>query len=231
MARQRARHRMVLSFLRDEVWSSSQVLTVLLGGSPALTSKTMSQLERRGYVLRHQLEPLRQLLWGITPHGLAHAWDDEQMQFRAYFEPSKLSALAVPHHLDIQYVRLKAQSAGWSNWTPEALLPRGLAKRPDATVLDPAGRKIAVEIERRVKTVKRYEAIFSVYLQAIKRGEYDQVHYIVSDNKLAARLQRVFGLIKSVPVLGERIQLTEKHRARFTVVSLSDWTCCQGPAV
>ena len=226
MARQADRHRMVLSFLRDEAWSSSPVLTALLGGSPALTSKTMSQLERQGYVLRHQPECVRQLLWGITPHGLAHAWgDDEQMQVRAYFEPSKLSPLAVPHHLDIQYARLKAQRAGWTNWIPGGLLPRGLAKRPDATVLDPAGCKVAIEIERHVKTNKRYEAIFSAYLQAIRRGEYDEVHYIVSDTKFAARLRRVFGLIKSVPVIGERVQLTEKHRARFIVVSLSDWAC------
>ena len=228
MGRQVARHSLVLGFLRDETWSSSLVLTELLGGSPALTSKTMAQLERQGHVVRHQAEPLRQLLWGITPHGLAHAWEsEERMQARPYFEPSKLSPLAVPHHLDTQQARLRAQRAGWSCWMPEALLPRGLAKRPDAVVRAPDDRKVAVEIERHVKTIKRYEAIFSAYLQAIRRGEYDEVHYLVPDHKFAVRLQRVFGLVTSVPVIGERVQLTEKHRARFIVCALQDWPCRQ----
>jgi hypothetical protein len=222
--RQANRHDLVLSFLRDETWSSSQVLTELLNGSPALTSKTMAQLERQQFVVRHEMEPLRQVLWGITAHGLAYAWSDhELMQRRAYFEPSRLSALAVPHHLDIQRVRLKALRAGWSDWTSESLLPRGLAKRPDAVVASPDGRNIAIEIERHVKTLKRYEAIFSAYLQAIKRGEYDAVHYVVPDRKFAKRLKRVFGLVHSVPVLGERVQITDKHRARFIVSALADW--------
>jgi hypothetical protein len=224
--RQANRHDLVLSFLRDETWSSSQVLTELLNGSPALTSKTMAQLERQQFVVRHEVKPLRQVLWGITTHGLAYAWSDhEPMQKRAYFEPSKLSVLAVPHHLDIQRARLKAQRAGWENWIPEALLPRGLVKRPDAVVTAPDGRKIAIEIERHVKTVKRYEAIFSAYLQAIRRGEYHEVHYLAESRKFAGRLQRVFGLVTSVPVVGERIQLTEKHKVKFIVAALEDWPC------
>lgn len=226
MERQAFRHGVVLSFLRDETWTSSQVLTELLGGSPALTSKTMGQLERQKCVVRYEVEPLRQVLWGITPHGLAHAWNDnESMQKRAHFEPSKLSPLAIPHHLYIQRARLKAQRAGWEDWTPEALLPKGLIKRPDAVVTAPDGRKIAIEIERHVKTVKRYEAIFSAYLQAIRRGEYHEVHYLAESFKFAGRLQRVFGLVTSVPVVGERIQLTEKHKAKFIVVALEDWPC------
>ena len=224
MSRQAARHELVLGFLRDETWSSSKVLTELLGGSLSSTSKTMSQLAIRGYVIQHQIEPLRQMLWGITTHGLAHAWDNElQMQARTHFEPSKLSLLAIPHHLAIQYARLKALRAGWTDWVPERLLPKGIEKRPDAVVRADDGCIVAVEIERHVKTLKRYEVIFSAYLQAIRRGEYDVVHYIVPDRKFVTRLQRVFGLIKSVPVIGERVQLTDSHRSKFMVIALDDW--------
>lgn len=224
MKRQSDRHHLVLGFLRDETWSSSKVLTELIGGSPALTSKTMAQLERLKFVSKHEATPLRLVLWGITPHGLAHAWgDEEQMQIRAYFEPSKLSLLAIPHHLDTQLARLKAKSFGWVHWTPESLLPRGLAKRPDAVVTSPNGQKIAIEIERHIKTVKRYEAIFSAYLQAIKKGDYSEVHYITPDHKFAKRLIRVFGLVTAVPVVGERVSLTAKHKAKFMVYALEDW--------
>lgn len=224
LRRQAIRHGLVLRFLRDETWTSSPVLAALLGSSPASVSKTMYQLERKGHVIRHVAEPIRCTLWGITSHGLAHAWEEhEQMQVRGYFEPSKLSMLAVPHHLDIQRARLGALRAGWSDWMPESLLPTGISKRPDAVASTPDGQRVAVEVERHVKTLKRYEAIFAAYLQAIKRGEYDAVHYVVPDRKFAKRLERVFGLVLSVPVLGERVPITDRHRARFIVSALADW--------
>lgn len=224
MERQTAKHDQVLIFLRDEAWSSSRILGNLLGVTPASISKTLAQLERLGYVIKHQDALCRYKLWGITAHGLAHAWPpDEIMQVRGHFEPSKLSSLAIPHHLDIQLARLRAERALWKDWTPEQLLPKGLAKRPDAVVITDSGLKVAVELERNIKTLKRYEAIFSAYLRAIKEGEYTEVHYVTPDVKLAKRLRRVLDLVTSIPVLGERVQLTEKHKGRFKVYSLEDW--------
>ncbi|MBT5228972.1 MAG: hypothetical protein HOM11_01725 [Methylococcales bacterium] len=54
---------------------------------------------------------------------------------------------------------------------------------------------IVKEIERTVKTRKRYEAIFAIYLQTIKRGEYDSIHYVCPDLAFANRLEQLFNLI------------------------------------
>lgn len=224
MARQAVRHRHVLRFLRDETWSAAHILTYLLNGSATLVSKTMQQLKKRGFVMEHRAEGCRSMLWGITAHGLAHAWDaDEVMVARPYFEPSRISSLAIPHRLDVQRARLSAERAGWSNWQPENTLPPGMAKRPDALVVDLNGQIIAVEMERHIKTLKRYEAVFSAYLQAIKRGELEQVHYVTPDTGLAVRLSRILGLVQAVPLLGERVLISDRHRARFIVTPLSDW--------
>lgn len=224
MARQAERHRLVLRFLRDETWTATHILADLITGSAALVSKTMQQLKHRGYVIEHRVEGCRSVLWGITAHGLAHSWGlEEDMTKRPCFEPAKLSALAIPHRLDVQKARLSAERAGWSDWRPENILPVGMAKRPDALVLDTKGRVIAIEVERHIKTLKRYEAVFSSYLQAIKRGELEQVHYVTPDRGLAIRLSRVLGLVQAVPLLGERVMISDRHRARFLVTPLSDW--------
>lgn len=224
MARQSARHHSVLSFLRDETWTSAHVLAELLDCSPPLVSKTMQQLLAQHHVIGHQIESFRGTLWGITAHGLAHAWrEDETMAVRPHFEPSRLSVLAIPHHLDVQRARLNAERAGWTGWQPDSVLPVGMSKRPDAVAVNTIGQVIAIEVERNIKTLKRYEAIFAVYLQAIKRGEFEAVHYVTPDKALATRLARVFGLVQAVPLLGERVVITERHRARFKVSALADW--------
>ncbi|MGB4812054.1 MAG: hypothetical protein WBP13_06190 [Methylophilaceae bacterium] len=57
----------------------------------------------------------------------------------------------------------------------------------------------------------------------MKRDEYFQVHYVCPDASFAPRLIRMFELIKAVPVAGERVPITEKHRARFPVYALDTW--------
>lgn len=223
-ALQETRHNQVLKFLRDETWTSPQVLAQLLGRTITSVTKTMGQLESLGFVIRHVVPELRKTLWGITAHGLAFSWaDDEEMLIRPHFEPSRLAPLSISHHLDTQFARLQAEQAGWSQWLPGDRLPKGLAKRPDAVAVDPHGKSIAIEIERHVKTLKRYEAIFAIYLQSIKRDEYSAIHYICPSQQLAKQLTRVFGLIQAVPLLGERVPIGDKHRSKFQVFALENW--------
>lgn len=59
----------------------------------------------------------------------------------------------------------------------------------------------------------------STYLQSIKRGDYAAVHHICPDERLARQLVRMFGLIQAVPLLGDRVSIGDKHRARFPVLT------------
>jgi hypothetical protein len=70
--------------------------------------------------------------------------------------------------------------------------------------------------------IQRYEAIFAIYLQMMKRDEYAKVHYVCPDASFALRLFRMFELIKPVSVTEERVPITEKHRARYTVYALDN---------
>jgi biotin operon repressor len=214
----------VLHFLRDETWSSGEILAALLGLSKTGIYKTLNQMERKGFIRAQQISEIKRNIYGITPQGLLYAWsENEVMQERPYFEPSRVKLSTIQHYLDTQLARLCAREDGWVHWVPGHLLPKGIAKRPDAMVKTTQGITIAVEIERTVKSRKRYEAIFSIYLQAIKRGEYDYIHYVCPDEVFATRLQRLFGLIDAIPIAGKRIDINDKHRARFPVYSLGKW--------
>jgi hypothetical protein len=230
--RQLAKQERVMEFLVQEVWTSFGILRTLLGLSAPATLKTLNALERIQLIRRHRVVELRMSLWGITPQGIVMtAYGDgctKPWVTSQYFEPSKLKLLGIPHKLAIQEARLCAERARWGEWTPGFRLPHEFPVRPDARVLDPAGRKIAVEIERTVKTQKRYAAIFANYLQQIKAGEFDLVHYVCPDAELAPRLARLFGDIKAVPVWNERVPLQERHRARFQVFPLQTWPLSGG---
>lgn len=215
---------LILKFLRDETWSNLSNLKAVVNLSEPAAFKTLQKLERDRMIVRHKVIELRMTLWGVTAQGLAFAWDEnEVMECRPYFEPSKISVMTVHHYIDVQRARLTAENIGWSNWIPGHHLPLKIKKRPDAVVTNLQGQVIAIEVERSIKTLKRYESIFAIYLQMIKKGDYAMIHYVCPDPDFAPRLSRVFQMIKTVPVAGERVPITDRHLARFPVFSLENW--------
>lgn len=228
--RQLAKHERVMEFLLEEVWSGFEIFERLLGVSPSATLKTLNALERIGFIRRHRVPELRLSIWGISAHGLVMTRYGKSRQpqlFRHYFEPSKLKVTCVPHALALHRARLSAETANWV-WTTGALLEIKHLVQPDAQVVDPSGRRIAVEIERTIKTQKRYAVIIANYLHQIKAGELDLVHYVCPDAILAQRLARLFGDIKAVPIWNEKVPLNERHRARFQVFPLQTWPVSGG---
>lgn len=221
--RQEAKQRKLLGFYRDEIWSSAYNTSLLLGCSLSAAYKTLNQLEIKGILQSHLIQELNLKIWGITAQGQFIAWDNEVIQQRSAFQPSKINALFVKHHLDLQVIMLNATKAGYTQWVNGKLLPKAIQQRPDAIVRDISGNQLAVEYERTVKSRKRYEVIFSKYLQAIKRGEFCSAQYVCPDENFAARLSNVFASIASVPVAGQRVTLTDKHRSKIAVSSISNW--------
>jgi hypothetical protein len=226
------KRRLVLRFLRSETWSTSDVLGLVMGVKTRQgIHNTLMKLERDNMIRRH-LMPVgtgRGLtLWGITPHGQAFAWDeDEEMQDFPVFEPSRIALSSIPHHLDIQMARIKAESAGWTNWVT---CDRGVffkqvpaEHRPDALMTRPDGVVIAIEVERTIKTRKRYQQVLAGHLKAMAAKHWAQVYYITPP-ELTPRLKRVINSIPSVTVNGSHVALDQqKHLSRFHFISLTNW--------
>ena len=228
--RVQAKRRAALRWLRDEIWSTPEILGQVMG----LTARqgvyqTLSKMERDGFLASADILIFRkstQRIVGITSHGLAHAFDaDEPLQRRPTFEPSKVKLTTLQHEVDIQKLRLQAEKAGWTSWMPGTRLgtSKGGINRPDATVLDSEQTVVAVEVERTIKSLKRYEVILSQYLQAIAKGEYGRVIWVCPTPDLTARLRRVVLSIKAVPVNGKKIALEPRHYQLLAFLPYSNW--------
>lgn len=221
-ARAQAKKDIILGFLASgEVYTSVAVAAQVMAASPSAADRTLASLVRDGALKceSHMVSSRKMHLYGITPHGLAlmDRFD------RPYFQLGRTNSAYIPHHLETQRARLAAEEVGWTDWTPGKLLhSQGLKKIPDAIAASPEGARIAIEIERHIKTPKRYEEIISAHLQSISKKLWREVHYLTPDG-LAIRIAKAFENVKSVPVNGDRIQLEQIHRDRFCFYELNSW--------
>jgi hypothetical protein len=156
----------VLQWLKTEIYSSPEVLTLVLGLSHRQSlHRVLMAMQEQG-VIRPAKVPIvggYQVLWGITEHGQAMAYEPSKNEIPSskVFEPGRISALRLKHILGLQKMKWQAVQAGWSGWKncdrgvkPQRKTEK-LRHRPDVLVIHPAGRVVAVELELTFKTVKR----------------------------------------------------------------------------
>jgi hypothetical protein len=221
-ARAHAKREVVLRFLASgEVYTSVMVAAKLMAVSTSAAERTLAALVRDGAIKfeSHIVAARKANIYGITPHGLAMM---DQFD-RPYFQLGRTNSAYITHHLETQHARLAAEAAGWTDWAPGKLLHnQGFKKIPDALVTSPKGERVAIEIERHIKTPKRYEEIISAHLQSISKKLWREVYYLTPDG-LAIRVAKAFAHVKSVPVNGDRIPLEQSHRDRFQFYELKDW--------
>lgn len=216
----------ILAFLRTERWSHQDILQKLLKlQSRQAAHKTLTGMENKGLIKRYAIEsgfgrPMS--IWGITPHGVMMSFSEDTLlvETRA-FELSKLKPTQVNHTLDIQLARVKAENANFSNWTTAGFAKKGI-KNPDATAIRPDGKVIAFEIERTLKALRRYPDVLISHLSARKSGMWNEIYYLMPDQNMKARVQRVFNSISSARYQRKTIQITEAHKAPFKFFTYSE---------
>lgn len=221
---------LALRFLRQHLWSTQPILQVVLKlHSRQAAHKSLCQMEQAGLVRPHIFNALggKLTLWGITAHGQVVAFIPEHEEpYSAYFEPSRISEQMMRHQLDLQMIRIKAEALGWENWLDGDRLGNleNDAKRPDATVLNESGLKVAIECERTFKTTKRYEQILLSYLRLIKSGEIKEVVWISPSTDFAKRLEVLIKSIKKLKLAGQIVQIEPaKHHKNLHFCSYEDW--------
>lgn len=228
LVRRDEKRRAILRFLRDETWSTADVLGLVAGiGTRQGIHKTLTAMERDELVKRHKLPIAGRVdltCWGITPHGVGMSHDaGEDFEDRPSFEPSRLALSRVPHQLDLQRARLVAEAHGWTDWVRGERLGFKVECRPDAVATDPAGNRVAIEVERTIKTRKRYQTIITEHLKQRQAGHWKFVLYL-SPPGLAPRLQSMFHSVDFVIIQGERVLLKpEIIDAVFKFKNLADW--------
>ncbi len=221
-ARAQAKRQALLRFLATgELYTSPLIAAQLMAVSQSSAERTLSALILDGSLKFeiHIIASRKTRIYGITSHGLALMDEFD----KPFFQLGKTNSLYIPHHLQTQQARLAAETVGWTEWTPgKTLHGKGLLKIPDAVGTTPEGVRVAVEIERHVKTPKRYEEIISAHLQSITKKLWNEIHYLTPPG-LANRVERAFQHVQSVPVKGERVTLEPRHRAAFKFFDLQSW--------
>jgi DNA-binding MarR family transcriptional regulator len=227
-ARIDAKRSTVLAWLAGEGYTTPGMLGEVLGLQRNAVYKTIEAMQRDGLVARDEVHWLgaKVRLITLTPHGAAMAAEPGEEVWA--YETGRVAPSTIAHTMAVQQARLQAKKAGWTEWTPDRQCHRlagadAWLKVPDAVVKSPAGDLVAIELERTIKTKKRYEAIMAAYLQMVRKGTVARVLYLCPDPKVTPRVQAIFRGIESVPVGGQRVPLTEQHQARFSFFNLEGW--------
>lgn len=224
-ARASEKQRKLLRFLRINKWTNQETVQALLGlRSRQAAHKTLSRLAGDDLIRKHRIElyPGKCLsIWGITVHGVMMSFGDhEPIKDARAFELSKFSTGQAQHQLGLQQIQIRLEAAGWHGWSREKRRNRQDVV-PDAIVMHPHGWPVAIEYERSLKALRRYETILAGHLSSRKNSLYREIYYIAPNDALCARILRIFKSIKSLRYKGERFPVTQEHLAPFHFYSLS----------
>ena len=206
MAKKQDNETEILRFLKDEIFSTAEVLSKVLNYTAASTVYgTLNRMCTNGLLSTEQVNlggyrPFK--LYGITQHGAVMVMEDHDDPFKLKaFEPSKITLSTLEHRLDIQRLRLVAKDQGYQ-WksTSNLKLEKG-QKYPDG-LMRKDGKIFAVEIERVAKSPKRYREIVELYLNQLQKNGWDAVVYLFPSPQLRDRVQRIFYAVDAVSIAG-----------------------------
>lgn len=221
----------ILSFLLEEHFSTPKILAQHLRKTPNGTQRILRRMEANGLIKSHsvdfELSAWNQKIWGLTPTGTFLATpEDEDVKF---FEVSRIKPVTMTHSLNLQRVKVTAISQGWSQWESSSKMLQTANKSrliwvqiPDAVGISPRGRKAAIELERTLKTPKRYVEILANYAEMLASETIAEVVYICPDY-LVKRLERQFHKIEKIIFKGKVIAVHESLLKRFYFISYEKW--------
>jgi hypothetical protein len=220
--------RKILQFLLKEKYAISSILTKILGfKNRNSVLKILKRMEVKGLIKKHKIN-IFTMLYGITNQGVHEAQSiQEKITDWHYFEPSKINPLTLQHQLGIQSVHADCVSKG-IDFTPG----RELGSRADSDkiadgVININGKKIALEVERHVKSKRRYDAVIYNYLKLIKSGEYYCILYVSDTRAKAEQIKKAMHSISKInmKINGQKkvLKMDPKiHLSYFDFIGLED---------
>ena len=241
----------VLEFLSAESWSSEFNLADLLqisprglGGvlKPMIINKLIKCVDQK--IMGGSVK-----IFGITSVGhkklriIAYKPSDfEMLNAKSNLQIANLTRISptlIPHRLDIQMLKIRAERAGWTNWvnadTGEdrkivssqlssfSLSASVLEHRPDAWCTNPLGNRFSIECERTIKSKPRYTEIVRDYLLALKRGDIDRVLWVSPDQGLSDRLAYLITSITHVQIGEQKLLIPRDRFEYFNYLTFEQW--------
>ncbi len=219
----------VLQFLLIETYSTPSIIQDLLQqGTVQASYQLLNRMIKTKLICKAVIPVINGrgiTIYGITEHGLALS-DNSHFISRPSFQKSKVSLFTIQHKLDIQYFHVLLTQNEWSSWLDGSMFGRRdkAQKIPDAVAVSPTNIKQAFEIEREIKSLKRYKEIILSHLISRKNGSWDEIIYLCPTARMASSLKQKNLSIKSVNQSGKIIVLTESHFLLFHFFGYEEFT-------
>jgi hypothetical protein len=230
-ARSREKMNKILRFLKEETYTDLANLMLLFESefkTPPPLYRVLEKLIRLGLIEKHIIGSRcgNISLWGITMDGLAVVCKPEDPVFPPNFVPSSVTGFVLEHHLDTQQARVLLEKKGATNWIKgdrkNFLHQFRVKHRPDGVITLPNGKRIAIEMERNLKTPRRYQAIMAGHLLAWSEGVWSGIFYIVPHRQKKIALMKIFETTKCVIVNNSPVTLEQHHRDTFKFFTLDE---------
>ncbi|MEZ9361428.1 MobC family replication-relaxation protein [Vibrio cyclitrophicus] len=220
------KERIVLEFLRQEIYSDFKNLMSLLNLAKSHTSALLKRMVHNKQLEKHLLilDTCKISLWGITQLGIEETENIKGAPL-ILFTPSRLSLITLNHTLMTQRVYIALKHLNWTDWRNgdrHAFKQQyALPHRPDAIVTTPMGTVMAIETELSIKTVVRYRSIIKSHIQAKGKGFWGHVIYVVRNQACKEMLQVRFDNIKYIP-FDESRHPFEKYSKLFSIFTVEE---------
>jgi len=203
---------LVLEFLTDEIYSTTEILGRYLGVNRSATLSTLYNMEKRGLIRRGSIRFLQSAattIWGISMAGLREWVEPGEIGKSIYktFSIGRVRTGLLEHTLTIQKCRIFLEDEkGCFDWSPSRVIPGQNEKRsslkrwptyPDGLIKMPVkgydhNIPLALEVELSRKTPSRYVEIIRKHISNIKKSRYKHVLYFCPDKKKAMSLKDLF---------------------------------------
>lgn len=227
MARNAEKRTLLLRFLKEAVCSDKATLMDVIGVHDSGNFyRFMVKAERAGIIRKHTFEMIggKVPVWGITQDGIAEVLDAGE-PFPNRFEPSKITEWGLLQKLFVQKAVIGFQRQGFDRWISaeraKGMKAFDVKHRPDGILLK-AEQTVALEAERTLKTKAHYQEAMKSYLVARKEGKWEQVFYVLPDEKKKQALINMFDSIKFLMFNGKPVTLEPPHREAFRFYTLAD---------
>jgi DNA-binding MarR family transcriptional regulator len=210
MARSKAKQDAALAYISSEVYTTKNIIAELLNLSDTRARALVDSLEKSGCVASemHMINGRMVKVIGITQHG-----NVMQNKFNSpVFQKGRINSAYVQHTTQTQQIRILFEKAGWKWTVGREFFRKGLRKVPDGMATSPTGLRVAIELERHAKSVKRYGDVLASHLHSSSKSVslWDQIWYICPADGLAARIQKMLSSIKTVTIKNQHVDVPEK---------------------
>jgi hypothetical protein len=238
--RKREKTMLVLRFLRTTIYSTAELLGMVMRlRDRSHAYMTLKALERAKLIQSAKSDIVgRKTLWGITLAGQRFCLQDGDEENTKFFNPAKISSSTLEHYLAIQRVHIALEKEAWKAFEYPDKTPRPHLKggnlapenqytiRPDLLATNPDAIRGAIEVERFVKSERRYEEhVIPGHVRKLNAHEYDFVLWIARDIDHQQTLENTIRKVVQKLRENQRFYLEARptHYKIFQFSNLQSW--------